>query len=236
MVLGDRPPVHNSGGNSLLADTNEHWCSNCLHKYAANVNYPADVLARFWDKTTTDHDLWHEGTQCIIWTASAANRRGYGRFNDGQVFWVAHRFAYALEHGAVPDGMEVDHLCRRPKCVNHLHLEAVTPCENRRRAERQRVYHLQCPAGHLWTRQNQQKNVNAKGVSRRCAQCNREKAAAAYRDRTIPSRTLADLTPKCRNGHTRTAKNTRFDTRGIAVCRSCQRDAQRRHLDKKRAA
>ena len=199
--------------------------------------YADDVLDRFWSKTTTDHDLWFNGTKCIIWTASAANRQGYGRFWDGAGFWVAHRFAYALEHGQVPDGLEVDHLCRRYKCVNHLHLEAVTPCENRRRAERHRIYHLTCPAGHLWTRENLQKNTNGRGdITRRCAQCNRDNVARFYENGgVIGKRTLNDLSPACKNNHPRTAANTRFDKHGVAVCRDCQRDACRRYAQKKAA-
>ncbi|MFF4531456.1 HNH endonuclease signature motif containing protein [Streptomyces sp. NPDC001407] len=46
----------------------------------------------------------------------------------------AHRTAYSLMVGEVPDGLQIDHLCRNALCVNPAHLEPVTPSENIRRA------------------------------------------------------------------------------------------------------
>lgn len=66
---------------------------------------------------------------CWIWTASR-DRRGYGRFDRK----LAHRTAYQLLVGDIPDGLELDHLCRTPACVNPEHLEPVTHAENVRRA------------------------------------------------------------------------------------------------------
>jgi len=36
-----------------------------------------------------------------------------------------HRFAYEALRGPIPDGLQIDHLCRVPRCVNPDHLEAV---------------------------------------------------------------------------------------------------------------
>ena len=72
---------------------------------------------------------------CWLWTAHR-NADGYGVFRfDGQM-GGAHRFAYRLLVGPVPEGMELDHLCRVRHCVNPDHLEVVTHAENVRRAER----------------------------------------------------------------------------------------------------
>lgn len=85
------------------------------------------IISRFFVKTTTDHDEWFDGTKCVLWTASNGTKNGYGRFNDGsRRFWVVHRFAWALVHGPVPDGMVVAHRCRNKLCVNHQHLELIT--------------------------------------------------------------------------------------------------------------
>jgi HNH endonuclease len=48
-------------------------------------------------------------------------------------YTYAHRLAYTLAHGSVPEGLELDHLCRVPRCINPDHLEPVTPSENQRR-------------------------------------------------------------------------------------------------------
>ena len=48
---------------------------------------------------------------------------------------MAHRGVYTLLAGPIPEGMELDHLCRVPACVNPDHLEIVTHKENMKRGE-----------------------------------------------------------------------------------------------------
>jgi hypothetical protein len=43
---------------------------------------------------------------------------------------MAHRFAYELLVGPIPEDLELDHLCRVRHCVNPAHLEPVTHLEN----------------------------------------------------------------------------------------------------------
>jgi hypothetical protein len=132
------------------------------------VQYAPEVLERFFVKTTEEHDFWFEGTKCLIWTASHATRTGYGRFWDGTRFWVAHRFAYVIENGSIPDGLELDHRCQRHLCVNSSHLEPVTGIENIRRYLVQKPISLTCPQDHLWTFQNMYINKRGKRVCRKC--------------------------------------------------------------------
>jgi hypothetical protein len=54
---------------------------------------------------------------------------GYGKYSGRQ----AHRVVYETLAGPVPDGLELDHLCRQKACVNPQHLEPVTHRENMRR-------------------------------------------------------------------------------------------------------
>lgn len=58
---------------------------------------------------------------------------GYARLNAEGRHGYAHRYAYEQRYGAIPDGLQIDHLCRNRGCVNPTHLEAVTLQENLRR-------------------------------------------------------------------------------------------------------
>ena len=68
----------------------------------------------------------------------------------------AHIVAYEWKYGLVPEGLELDHLCRNPSCVNPDHQEAVTHSENSFRgntgqwlSNKQRAK-THCPHGHTY--------------------------------------------------------------------------------------
>jgi hypothetical protein len=89
-----------------------------------------DPVERFWEKV--DKSAGPNG--CWLWTA-ADKGDGYGYFYVGKVngrvvLAEAHRFAYQLQHGPIPEGMPLDHVCRVHQCVNPLHLRVVTHKQN----------------------------------------------------------------------------------------------------------
>lgn len=78
---------------------------------------------------------------CWLWTG-ATSPQGYGRFNAGlredARNVLAHRWSYEHHVGPIPDGLDLDHLCRVRHCVNPEHLEPVTRQENVQRGHRAR--------------------------------------------------------------------------------------------------
>ena len=74
---------------------------------------------------------------CWVWMG-AIDRGGYGRFDVKRQSREAHRVSYVLYVGPIPEGFEIDHLCRCRWCVNPAHLEAVPPAVNNRRAHEHR--------------------------------------------------------------------------------------------------
>jgi hypothetical protein len=112
---------------------------------------------------------------CVLWTGTR-DALGYGRFFHLGRLVKPYRFAWERDHGPIPSGLEIDHLCRVPACVNPEHLEPVTHQENVRRgrlaqtnSERAaRITH--CPRGHAYDEFN---TYRSKTGARRCRTCSR---------------------------------------------------------------
>jgi len=66
---------------------------------------------------------------CWLWRGSK-HPDGYGMFNIIDKPMLAHRISYEYWMGKIPDGLQIDHLCRNRSCCNPNHLEVITPKEN----------------------------------------------------------------------------------------------------------
>jgi hypothetical protein len=129
-------------------------------------------VRRFWSKVGFTEGCW-------IWLAGRFSE-GYGAFFfEGQNVG-AHRMAYELLVGPIPEGMQLDHLCRSRACVNPQHLEIVTQLENIKRGVRQNAQRnkTHCTQGHLLIGDNVLKTAGR----RTCRPCRRE-AQARWRAR-----------------------------------------------------
>ena len=78
------------------------------------------ALQRFEEKYIID-----PLTGCWLWIG-AINENGYGLFWHEGKWGKAHRASYELYVGPIPQGRELDHLCRIRRCVNWVHVEPVT--------------------------------------------------------------------------------------------------------------
>ncbi|HSS09404.1 MAG TPA: HNH endonuclease [Acidimicrobiales bacterium] len=107
------------------------------------IDIDRPLAERFWSKVKITPTCW-------LWTGNR-NPNGYGILGitvvPGRRTKVgAHRIAYELLVGPIPEGLTIDHLCRVRHCVNPAHLEPVTQGENTRRGGNAKRTH--CLRGH----------------------------------------------------------------------------------------
>lgn len=138
---------------------------NRARKGAVDRRSPIDV--RFWR-----HVAHGEGLDCWPWSGYR-NDDGYGQVRvDGKVRG-AHRVAWEILRGEIPDGLELDHLCRNRACVNPWHLDPVTKRVN---WERGAIGALSrgdhCRRGHEFTQENTSWHRDGGQLRRRCRTCN----------------------------------------------------------------
>lgn len=81
-------------------------------------------------------------TPCWIWLLKK-HHAGYGWVGVKGRQWLAHRWYYEQANGPIPDGLQLDHLCRQKICVNPDHLEPVTPLRNARRGSSAKLTDVQ---------------------------------------------------------------------------------------------
>lgn len=105
---------------------------------------------------------------CWTWKGHL-HQSGYGQARLRKRTYQAHRLAYELRFGLVPEGKELDHLCRNRACVNLTHLEAVDHQTNVQRAFADK---MTCRNGHEYTTDNTIRYTSDN--ARRCRTCRLE--------------------------------------------------------------
>lgn len=179
--------------------------------------------------------------ECWPWVRGHVDRGGYGRLGISGKVPLAHRIAYELEVGPIPEGLHLDHTCHNNtgcvggaaclhrRCQNPAHLEPVTHAVNVRRGNSFNRSMTHCRRGHEYTPEN---TLTQKGKYRACKECTRMKQAEfkkRLRERGLTSR---GVPPKrggthCMRGHEFTPENT--DTReGKRRCKECRKARAKR--------
>lgn len=110
-------------------------------------------------------------TGCWLWKGNL--NQEYGYFIGGR----AHRISYEHWNGSIPNGLQLDHLCRNRNCVNPQHLEAVTLRENLIRGISANKIKTHCPHGHEYTEENTY--ITPKG-KRKCVICRKQSCKEHY--------------------------------------------------------
>lgn len=128
-----------------------------------------------WGDITPEERFWAKVVPtgfCWLWEG-AKSKSGHGNFVLESKVTAAHRYAYSILVGEIPDGLHIDHLCRVRNCVNPDHLEPVTPQENVRRGfatssiNRRKTH---CVRGHEYNEENTHIRISG---GRNCRLCDR---------------------------------------------------------------
>lgn len=134
------------------------------------------TLERVWDRIDKNGPVPSERPDlgpCWLWTGST-NDKGYGHTSDAGRQVYVHRVTYEAEHGTIPTGKVLDHLCRVHHCARPSHLEAVPQRTNVLRGESHVVEQTRrttCPKGHPLEGENL---LSRKG-KRECRTCHYER-------------------------------------------------------------
>jgi hypothetical protein len=155
------------------------FCPAHYHRFnrygSATAGAPSrnlNAVARFWervDKAGPIPDYRPDLGECWI-SSHRPNNKGYPMFAVFGTKVPAYRYSYEIEVGPIPDGLELDHLCRVPTCVRPVHLEPVTHAENQRRMG-EALTHCR-RAGHPYTPENTYRSPRGE---RRCRECGRDR-------------------------------------------------------------
>lgn len=128
---------------------------------------PRPVLERLMEKTVV--------VEGGCWTFTGAHTATYGQIWWNRKQYLVHRVSYELHIGPIPDGQQIDHLCRNRSCVNPAHLEPVVGRENLERAgmpmAARQTDKTHCKRGHPYSAANTY-IWPARG-HRQCRECNR---------------------------------------------------------------
>ncbi|MFI7072082.1 HNH endonuclease signature motif containing protein [Micromonospora sediminicola] len=137
--------------------------------------YDRSALRRIAAGAVLDPD-----TGCRLWRRGTSHD-GYAQVSYRGVDSYAHRVAYELLRGPVPEGLQLDHLCRVRHCVNPDHLQPVTHRVNTLRGDGPTAINAaksHCDNGHEFTAESTYRHRGR----RQCRICNRE-AARRYKAR-----------------------------------------------------
>ena len=133
---------------------------------------PITLEDKFWAKVDKSDGCW--------WWLGGVNSYGYGavsRTIDGRRYQLqAHRVAYELLVGPIPEGLVIDHLCRNTRCVRPDHLEPVTDKVNiLRGTSLSAVYakRTHCVQGHLLPKE---RSPRGDRICRECVRIKNQKA------------------------------------------------------------
>lgn len=151
-------------GTCSVVESGEHcpnpvlargWCGKHYQRWRTKGTIEAPKARRFWAKVERDGPIPEFAPRlgpCWLWTGKINPKTGYGSYSNSS----SHRAAWIFTNGPVPEGLQLDHLCRVRACCNPAHLEPVTRSENQLRGlgSGLRKPTTHCLRGHEYTPEN----------------------------------------------------------------------------------
>jgi len=124
----------------IVQETNRPrgWIKGEYCRYITGHNRRCPLPTQFWRDVTVG-----EPVQCWLWQG-VYDRKGYGTIRRNGHHLGAHRVAYALMVGPIPDGLCVCHTCDTPHCCNPAHLFLGTQADNMRDCKQKGRNHIPC--------------------------------------------------------------------------------------------
>jgi hypothetical protein len=137
------------------------------------------ILKRLSEKYKVDAD------GCWVWFGAKGGKHKwvYGIMLYKKKMTPAHRIAYEELRGPIPEGLDLDHLCRNTLCVNPWHCEPVTHQENIRRGYDLKPHKTHCIHGHALTAENVYVKTRKGRDSWECRTCRARQCAVNYSKR-----------------------------------------------------
>jgi hypothetical protein len=207
------------------------WCRNHYDRWKRHGDPEAgkrrSVHERFWSKVDKAGPVPAAAPDlgpCWIWT-SAISDSGYGVFGVNGRNRLVHRYSYEQIVGTIPEGLQLDHLCRVRICLHPEHLEPVSARVNTLRGKTLPAINARkthCGNGHPFDRENTW--IDARG-HRHCRACARDRQRTYAQDRRENQQPKGNFNTQkthCVRGHLFDEANTGFAKDGHRFCRPCK--------------
>lgn len=151
------------------------------------------AVVRWLERHVGFREVYREDGWTMMWRTSPCieyegpkDRDGYGlvwvKVDGRKTTRRAHRLAWEREVGAIPAGLQIDHLCRNRACVKVEHMQVVTCRENLMRGQTlaaENAAKTHCPKGHPYDSEN----TAVYGRRRYCRTCQRAKSLRYQRQK-----------------------------------------------------